>query len=110
MSLNENKFLYVLKCNSVQEMWDTLEITYGVSPSIEHDGMNTPGKEDECECFFHKCFSTLINFEHNLRTFFTNKYLRINIWNQKPDPILKSRDENVYDFQKNPRRKKSSRN
>lgn len=58
--------------------------------------MNTQGKEDEC--FFHESFSTFINFGNIFRTFVTNKYLRINNWNQKSDPILKSRDGNVNDI------------
>lgn len=55
--------------------------------------MNIQGEEDEC--FFHESFSTFINFGNIFITFVTNKYLRINNWNQKSDPILKSRDGNV---------------
>lgn len=41
MSLIENQFFYVLRCNSAKEMWDTLEMINGVSPSIEQERMNT---------------------------------------------------------------------
>lgn len=99
MSLNLNQFLYVLNCNSAKEMCDALEMIYRESPSIEQEGMNTRGEDVECECFFHKCFSTFRNIGNNVRTFFANKYIRIKSWNQKPESTLKSRDVNVYSFQ-----------
>lgn len=30
-------------------MWDTLQMIYGVSPSIKQERINTRGEEDECE-------------------------------------------------------------
>lgn len=62
-------------------MWDTLEMIYGVSLSIKQGRMNTSGEKDEC--FIHKCFSKFINVGNNIRTFVTNKYLRVKNWNQK---------------------------
>lgn len=94
--LNENQFLYILKCNSAKEMWDTLEMIYGLSPSIKQNGMNTRDEEDEC--FFHKCFSNFKNIWRYVRTFVSNKYIRVKNWNQKSDPILKLRNGNLYDF------------
>lgn len=79
---------------------ETFEMIYGVSPSIEQEGLNTWDKEDGCEWFFHNFFSTFKTFGNNFITFITNKYLISKNCNQKSDPILKSRDENVYDFQK----------
>lgn len=44
MSLDENKILYDLNCNSAKKMWDNLEMIYGVSSSIEQECLNTRGK------------------------------------------------------------------
>lgn len=66
---------------------------YGVSLSIEQEETNTLGEEDEC--FFHKCLLNYRNLGSNVIKFISNKCIRIKNWNQKPNPILKSRDENV---------------
>lgn len=97
MSLDENQFFNVHTYNSTKEIWDTLEIIHEVSPSIKQEETNTRGKE--YEWFFYKCFSIFRMFENNIITFVANKNIRINNWNHKTNPTLKSKDGNVYDFQ-----------
>lgn len=41
ISFNDNQFLYDHNFKSTKEMWDTLEMIYGVSPCIKQDKMNT---------------------------------------------------------------------
>lgn len=96
--VNEIQFLHVFNCQSAKKMWSTLEMIYKVSPRIKLKGMNTRGEEDECECFFHKVFSTFRYLGSHVRTFGANKYTRVNNWNKFFDQILKSRDENIYNF------------
>lgn len=98
MSLNKSQFLYILNCNSPKKMQNTLEKKYGVSPSFEQERMNAQGDEDECECYFSKCFSTFGNIGSHVKMFITDKYLRVKNWNHKPDSILKSRDVNFCNF------------
>lgn len=81
-------FFYVHDFNYTKEAWDILEMIYKVSSSIDQERMNTRDKEDKC--FIHKCIFKYRNIGNNVRTFATNKYLRIKNWNQKHDPILKS--------------------
>lgn len=47
-----------------------------------------------------KLNASFINASQNLEMLETKKYLRMKIWNQKPDSFLKLRDGNIYDFQK----------
>lgn len=94
MSLDDSRILYFYNFKTTKEMWDTLEIIYEVSPSIEREEMNTRGKEGEC--FIHKCFSKFINVWNYIETFVTNRYLRVKNW--KSGLILKSRDESVHWF------------
>lgn len=65
--------------------------------------MNTQGEEvetlNECEYYFHIWCSIFKNLGKLIRTFVTNKYLRVRNWNQKHDLIHKSRDENICNFQ-----------
>lgn len=102
ISLGENQFLYTLNCNPSKKVWDIIEMIYGVSPSINQKRMNTWVQVVEIpyeyECYFHRRCSIIGNLGKHVRTFVTNKYLRIMISNRKFDPILKSRDESIYDF------------
>lgn len=98
MFLNFNKLLYVYNFNSAKEMWDTLEMSYKVSPSIEQERMNTRDKEDEY--FIHKYFPKFINIINYIGIFVTNKCLSIKNWNKKCDPILKLKDESICDLLK----------
>lgn len=77
-------------------MCNTLEMIYGVSSNIEREKMHTGGEEDECS--IHKCFYNFRKVRNYIGMFFTNKYLRVKNWNHKSDAILKSKDENVYEF------------
>lgn len=47
MTLDDSKLLHIYNCNTVKEIWDTLEMLHGVSPSIEQEEMNIRGKEDK---------------------------------------------------------------
>lgn len=47
ISLDDIKLYHVHLFKTSKEMWYTLEMIYGVSPSIEQKKMNTQGKEDE---------------------------------------------------------------
>ena len=47
MTLDDSKLLYIYNCKTTKEIWDTLEMIYGVSPSIEQEEMNIRGKKDE---------------------------------------------------------------
>lgn len=40
MSLYDSKLHYVHHCQTSKEMWDTLKMIYGFSPSIKHEKMN----------------------------------------------------------------------
>lgn len=92
--LDDGELLYVYNCNTVKERWDTLEMICGVSPSIKQEEMNTWGKE--IEGLFHKFFWNLRNFRSYIRTFVSNKYIRIKNW--KPNSIHKSKDGNFHNF------------
>lgn len=54
MSLDDSKFYHVHKCNTAKEIWDTLDMIYRVSPSIELEKMNPRGEDDEYTTF--ECF------------------------------------------------------
>ena len=56
-------------------MWDTLEIIYGVSPSVKQEKMNQRGEEDDF--FIHKWFPKFRNVRENIRMLFSNKYQRV---------------------------------
>lgn len=45
MCLDDSKFSYVHHSKIAKEMWDTLAMIYGVSPSIEQEEINTRGEE-----------------------------------------------------------------
>lgn len=93
MSLDDSQFLYNYNCKIAKEMWDTLKMIYGVSPSVKQEQMNTRGEEDEY--FIHKCFFKFRYVRNGIRMYVTNKYLRVKNWNQKSGPILKSTDKSV---------------
>lgn len=59
----------------------------------------------EDECFIHKGFSKYRNIGSNAINFCANKYLIINNWNQKSDPIFKLKDMSVYKFQEESEKK-----
>lgn len=59
MYLDDNQFFYVHKCKSTKKMWNTVEMIYEVSPSVEQERMNTRGEEDDC--FIHKFLSKFKN-------------------------------------------------
>lgn len=96
MSFDDNYISYVHNCNSNKEIRDTLKMINVVSPSVEQELISTWCKEDEC--FIHKWFSKFRIIGKKVRSFVTNKYIRIKNLNKKPDSILKFRDENIYDF------------
>lgn len=50
MSLNDTISHYVHHCNTVMEIWYTLEMIFRVSPSIKQERINIRGKEDNNEC------------------------------------------------------------
>lgn len=41
MTLDDRKLLYVYRYKTTKEMWDTLEMTYELSPSIKLELINT---------------------------------------------------------------------
>lgn len=47
MSLDGNKFFRVNHCKIAKEKWNTLEMIYRVSSSIEQEEMDTQGEENE---------------------------------------------------------------
>lgn len=75
MSLDDSHFIYVYNCKTAKEIWDTLEMIYGISPSIEQEEMNTGSKANED--ITHKYFSKFRNIRNYISTFFTNQYLRV---------------------------------
>ena len=81
MFLNNTISHYVHICKTSKEMWDTLKLIYGDSPSIKQEKMNT-GKEDDIGCFSN-CTS-IGKFAGNC---VTNKYFKIK--NYKFNPTLK---------------------
>lgn len=56
-SLYDSIFFNVHDCKTAKEIWDTLEMIYGASPSIEHEEINRRGEEVEDTTF--KPFSNL---------------------------------------------------
>lgn len=52
MTLDDSKLIYIYNCKTAKEIWDTLEMIYEVSPSIEQEEKSIQGEEDEG--FFHK--------------------------------------------------------
>lgn len=101
-SLSSKVFYYIFTCESVEEVWETLEMIYGFSPSIKPGGMNTQTQKVEIsnafEMYLHKWWSTIGNLGGYVRNFLYNKYLRVTNWNEKLDLILKLGDKSVYDF------------
>lgn len=87
MSLDDNNLLYIYDCNSTKEIWDNLNMIYGVSWSIEQEQMNTHSEE---KCFGHKCFSKFSKVKNYIGILFTNQYIIVMNWNSSP--ILKSKD------------------
>lgn len=75
MSLDDTKIFYVHHCKIVEEMWDTLEMKYEDSPSIEQEEMNP--RDEENEDFAFKFFSKFRNIRNCIRTFVASQYLRV---------------------------------
>lgn len=77
-------------------MLDTLEMMYGVSPSIQQEEMNTQVAEDKDTTF--RCFLKFRNFKNYIGTFVTNQCLRVK--NCTFNPILKSKYGSLHEFPK----------
>lgn len=95
MSLYDSKILYVYNCKTAKEMWDNLEIIYGVSPKVKQEEMNTPGDNDEG--IIHQWFLSFRIERNYIGLFSTNQYLRVK--NLKLNLILKSKDGSIHKFQ-----------
>lgn len=97
MSQYDIKFHYIHHCQTSKEIWDTLEMIYGTSLSIEQENMNIRGGEDK---------NTTLGYFSNFRiigNYITNKYIRVNNWNF--NPTLKSKYGNFHEFQEKSRKK-----
>lgn len=70
--------------------------------SIEQEKMNTRGKDGEVTN--HGYFYKFRNIGNYVGNYINNKYLRIK--NQKFNPILKSKDGILHEFQEKSRKKK----
>lgn len=94
--------LYYGHCFKItKETWDTLEMIYGVLPSIKQEKMKMWGKE---KVTTFGCFSNFRNIENYVGNCITNKYLRIKSF--KFNLILKSKDGSLHEFQEKSKKQK----
>lgn len=75
MPLNDNKLLYVHHCKISKEIWDSLEMIYGVSSSIKQKEINICEEDVTFKCLSN--FRSISNYVGNCMT---NKYLRAKNW------------------------------
>lgn len=66
MTLDDIELLYIYNYKTAKEIWNTLEMIYGVSPSIDQEKINI--QYEEGEGLFHMC---TVNFR-NVKNYIVN--------------------------------------